>query len=508
MKKTNRLALFGATIVAAGAIAGCGGAADGGKNAAAPAKDAPVDNTPYPISIAVTQVGDIPAKGNEVEQAIEKYTNTKLDIQWIPSAAYDEKINVMIASNELPKIVKVKYIPTIISAVESGLFWEIGPYLKDYKNLSAQNKLYYDNISVGGKLYGIPTYRDIGRAAVVYRADWLKNLGMKAPTTTDEWYNVMKAMTQNDPDKNGKNDTYGMIVSKTYNQGAASMTTRMAVTLGGPNKWAVDNGKFIPEFLTKEYNDVLKLLKRAYDEKLINQDFAVFDDAEVEKAYDSSRAGLRIAVAQNAKSMQERLAKITPTGEFDVMSMTGPTGIRIASEAGNNGFLAIPKSSVKTEAELKKVLTFLDKMMDEPMSTLQMRGIEGKHFVKVDGNKTEYKDFNDFQRLVKPYRDNLLNIEGYNVAPLKDVPIGEKGTMLARDGAKYIVANPALTLPSATYSERGKELDTMINDAQTKFIMGKIDEAGYQAEIDKWRKAGGDKVIKEYEDAYAKLNKK
>ncbi|MNT98057.1 Lipoprotein LipO precursor [compost metagenome] len=68
--------------------------------------------------------------------------------------------------------------------------------------------------------------------------------------------------------------------------------------------------------------------------------------------------------------------------------------------------------------------------------------------------------------------------------------------------------NPALTLTSAIYSERGSELDTMMSDAATKYIMGKIDDAGWQAEVEKWRKAGGDTLIKEYEAAYAKTGKK
>jgi putative aldouronate transport system substrate-binding protein len=139
---------------------------------------------------------------------------------------------------------------------------------------------------------------------------------------------------------------------------------------------------------------------------------------------------------------------------------------------------------------------------------LQLRGVEGKHFAKIEGNKVEFKDFNGFQREVKPYRDNLINIEGYNVPALKDTPLGEKGTQMALENTKYAVPNPALTLVSETYSERGKELEQMINDAQTKYIMGKIDDAGWQAEVEKWRKSGGDKLIKEYEEAYAKAQKK
>lgn len=504
-KKHRLVAAVSTASLLTGIIAGCGGndAGNSNSNGAAPKQEGPVS-----ISIALQQVGEIPAKGNPIEQAIEKATNTKLDIQWIPQAAYDEKINVMIAANELPKITKVNYIPTTISAIQSGMFWEIGPLLKNYKNLNAQDPQYYQNISVEGKIYGIPNFRDIGRAAIVYRKDWFDALSLKVPKTLDDWYNVMKAIATQDPDKNGKADTYGTVLYKKYNEGTQPVLTRMAVAQGGVNRWGVENGKFKPEFETKEYFDVMKLFRKLYEEKLINQDFAAFDLTEADKMMDSGRVAMKLGgVANNGKSFQDRLQKVIPTASYDIGDFEGPKGIRIAGEPGNFGFLAFPKSSVKTEAELKQVLTFLDTMMGEEMTTLQLRGLENVHYVKTEG-KTEFKDLTAYQKDVKPYRDNLVNIEGYNVAPLKDTPIGEKGTKMTKDNIKYAVPNPALTLPSATYSERGKELDQMIWDAQTKYIMGKLDDTAWQAEIDKWRKAGGDKVIKEYEEAYVKYGAK
>nr|WP_028549519.1 extracellular solute-binding protein [Paenibacillus sp. UNC451MF] len=502
MKLKKSVAVLSTAVLTAGIAAGCGEGANS-KTSQTTA------NSPFNLSMALMQVGDPPNKGNDIEQAIEKYTNTKLDIQWIPQSAFDDKVNVMIAANEMPKIMKVNYVPTTISAIQSGLFWEIGPFLKNYKNLSVQNPQYFDNISVEGKIYGIPNFRDIGRAGIVYRKDWFDSMGLKLPTTVDEWYNVLKAQTQNDPDKNGKNDTFGTVLFKKYNEGTQPVITRIAVSQGAPNRWGVENGKFTPEFMTKPYYDVLKMFRKLYEEKSINQDFAVFDDSEAIKLMDSGRVGMKLnGVYNNGKSYQDKLVKSAPTGEYDVAPFTGPQGIRLAGEPGNFGFLAIPKTSVKTEEELKKVLAFLDMLMDPEMSTLQLRGIEGKHYKKVDGDKTEFTDLTAYQRDVKPYRDNLVNIEGYNVAEQKDTPLGEKGTKMTRENIKYAIPNPALTLTSATVSERGKELDQMIWDAQTRYIMGKIDDAGWQAEIDKWLKAGGDNVIKEYEAAYAKTGKK
>ncbi|GAB2719396.1 extracellular solute-binding protein [Paenibacillus thermoaerophilus] len=521
MNKKARLSLACGVVVGATSIlAACGSddsnpASSGSPSpSAAPSSTAsakPADTTPLQLSIAITQVGDIPAKGNEVEQAIEKFTNTKLDIQWIPSAAYDEKINVMLASNEMPKLVKLNYVPNVFNAVQSGLFWEIGPLLKDYKNLSAQNPQFYENIKIEGKIYGVPLFRNMGRGAIVYRKDWMDNLKLPFPKTTEEWYNVLKALTLNDPDQNGKNDTYGIVLHKKYNQGQASMLTRFAVAQGGINKWAVDNeGNFTPEHDTPQMMEALNLFRRLYAEKLINQDFAVLDTTEAEKLMDTEKVGMRFAVATNGKSQQDRLSKVNPNAVIDVANFEGPQGIRISSENGNNGFLAIPKSAVKTEDELKRVLGFLDQLMSPEMSTLLLRGIEGKHYGKTADDRTEFigDGFNLFQREVKPYRDNLTVLEGYNVKPLKDVPIGEKGTKMEADGIKYIVSNPALTLTSATYSERGAELDTLIWDAQTKYIMGKIDEAGYKAELEKWKKSGGDKIMAEYKESYQKFIKK
>lgn len=493
---------WSAGILAIAVVSGCTGSPTEGSEPGTAPKPS------FAITIGTSQVGDVPEKDNEVVRAIESYTGTKLDIQWIQNAAYDDKVNIMIASNDMPMLLRVKYIPTAISAMRSGVFWELGPYLNQYKHLSAQDAPFYDNIKVDGKLYGLPIFRDIARGAVIYRTDWLQSLGIKPPTTPEEWYQAFKAIAAGDPDHNGKADTYGMILSNRYNDGSSALTTRLATSFGAPNKWGVHNGKFTPEFMTEPFMSMLKLFRRAYSEKLINPDFAILDESEAEKAYDLGLGGIRIAVAANAKSMQDRLVKLNPSGQYDVMPLTGPAGIRVAGEIGNNGLYVIPKAAVKTEDQLRKVLEFADKLMDEPMSTLQLRGIENKHYVKTQDGKTEMKDFTAFQREVKPYRDSLFNREGYQVAPLKDTPLGEKATRITNDSLSAAVPNPALNLDSAVYTEKGKELETLIMDAQTLYIMGKIDDAGWEAEVQKWRKAGGDEMIRQYEQAYALMNPK
>ena len=48
----------------------------------------------------------------------------------------------------------------------------------------------------------------------------------------------------------------------------------------------------------------------------------------------------------------------------------------------------------------------------------------------------------------------------------------------------------------------------MIADAQTKYIMGKIDQSGWEKEIENWANAGGTKIREEYAEDYKnRLNK-
>lgn len=474
----------------------------GGKSGGSPVEG----DAPYPLTLVVNQVGEIPDPKNPIEEKLREYTNTDLRIQWIPYSAYDEKINVMIASNELPKLMKLNYSPTTISSLEADLFWDITSHLKNYPNLAAQPQQYYDNISVNGKVYGIPLFRDMGRAIVSYRQDWLDAAGLKAPVTLDDWYEIIRYSTEEDPDKNGKRDTYGMMLDKGYNQGTASTLTRLAVSQGAPNKWGIDEeGNFYPEFESEIFFDVMKMFRKLYAEKLINQDFAVVDSSELNKVYESGRANIRIS-GGNGQSLQTKLEKVVPDAVVNVSPLQGPDGIRVPGESGNTGFLAIPKSTVTSEEELDKVLTFVDKLFDPEMVNLINKGIEGVHY-SVEGDFTVTLDADKDAQEVKPYRDSLPQRgELYNMEKkAKGTELFALNKKIVQENENYIIPNPALTLKSETYNERGGELEQIITDAQTKFIMGHIDEAGWRAEVEKWRKSGGEQIAAEYKQSYEKL---
>lgn len=460
-------------------------------------------NEPYKLSMMNCYFSSEPPKPDDpVTKKIAEYTNTSLDISWIPKAAYDDKVAVMLASGDMPKVIMVISTNTqsIVNGAKSGMFWEIGPYLKDYPNLSTKlNKKILESVSIDGKLYGIYRSRPIARDAFIYRKDWLNTLGLKEPKTIDDLYNVIKAFTQNDPDKNGVNDTIGLADMKDI-----PYCVDVATWFGAPNGWREDG---TPAFATDEYLQMLKWYRRLYQEKLINQDFAICEEAQRQNLFLSGKAGAKLHVLDVLKrDEEEELKKVDPKAQIDAVSLIeGPNGTKTRSTGGFGGIFMIPKSSVKTEDELKRILEYFDKCYDVKLQNLFKYGIEGIHYKVVDGkavkivDKIEDTTFNVMDQMNLTYDDAM---------PEGDLTKNaEKADMLLKEGGKLADYNPFLGLVSTTYNEKGNQLDRMIEDAKTKFIVGAIDENGWKQEIEKWRNAGGNKVVEEYLAGYELRNK-
>ncbi|WP_211746352.1 extracellular solute-binding protein [Paenibacillus sp. Marseille-Q4541] len=458
------------------------------------------------ISIMVPNfAAETPADNNAVLQKLEELTDTDVEFQWVPSSSYDDKFNITLASGKLPSVMVVLgKTPSFINAARSGAFWELGPYLKDYPNLSGANEIILNNASIDGKTYGIYRARALGRNGVSIRKDWLDHLGLEAPTTIDEFYKVMKAFTENDPDGNGKKDTYGLIASK-FN----GPWDIMQVWFGAPNGWGEENGKLIPAHTTPEYLEALKFFRQLYAEGIVNQDFAVMDATKMTDLMVNGKGGVMVDVADNAQRVEAKILEKDPnhTDAVDVLpAMVGPEGHRDLPTSGYAGMIAISKSGVKTEEELKKVLAFLDKLNDEELQMLMSSGLEGTHYEKKDDyivpttDKQKLRDLNGTNQI-------LMFIPETRGLTVEQTPLRKKVAELQKENESIVIPNPGEPLISDVYAQKGPQLDNIINDARTKFIVGQIDEKGLQDAFALWEKNGGTEYVAEVNKLYAELQK-
>jgi putative aldouronate transport system substrate-binding protein len=471
-----------------------------------------VKEDPFKLSLLMLQYqADTPKSDNIFLQAIEKATNTKLDITWVPQAQIDEKTNLLLASGDVPKLMYIQNFksPSIQNAIKAGAFWEIGPYLKDYPTLSKANPSILQNTSVDGKIYSVYKYASVAQVGVTYRKDWLDALGLQPPKSVDDFYNTLKAFKEKDPDKNGKDDTYGMVY---WQESFLSMFRIVSLWHGAPNIWGEDtNGNLIPDFMTDGYMKGMKLMKKLYDEKLINQDFAVMTNAKANDIFLGGGAGSVFATTASMTNWDNNEKIKAQKGKLDLFSeLEGGHGPRARAGTGYLGMYMIPKSSVKSEDELKKVLAFLDKLNSKEVQDLLVNGIEGRHYKVENGQAVRLENLPPEQEFTKERFDfpNLYLRTVVNETPKKLNEIQQRAEDIKSANEKVAVYNLVEPFNSDSYSKLGQQLDTMRYDMLVKFVMGQLDEAGYKAEVDKWLKAGGKTVIDEFNAQYQKLKKK
>ncbi|MBO2945602.1 extracellular solute-binding protein [Paenibacillus sp. F411] len=499
--------LAGILLLMAGLISGCSEESNEAAMGSSREGGAGSGNEPFPMKLMIPGLNaENPGKDNAFHQAIEQYTNSSLDITWVPQDTYDEKSNLLMVSGELPDLMYVKSMKSssFLNAIKAGAFWEIGPELKNYPNLSQANEEILDNLAIDGKVYAVYRHSAPAQVGVTYRKDWLERLGLSEPRTPEELYKLLKAFKENDPDQNGKDDTYGFIYWK---EDFLSMFRILANWYGSPNIWGVDeNGELIPDFVTKEYMDALNFMKRLYDEELMNANFAVLAGAKANDMFLAGEGGAMFSSLNNPAAWS-LAGKTEPGAELGVFStLEAGYGKRARAGSGYLGVYMIPKRSVQTEEQFHRILQFLDQMNDAPMQNLLEYGIEGRHY-KVEDGKAVMLDTELMQSEIMDYKHLQLKV-AMNLLPAGGLhPVQEKVEELKAANEEYAVYNPAQPFDSNTYTKQGQQLDDMRYDMMAKYVMGDLDAEGYQKAVQKWMDAGGSKVIEELNQQYRRSKK-
>ncbi|MFD3261253.1 extracellular solute-binding protein [Paenibacillus lentus] len=444
-----------------------------------------------------------------IKKELEKLTNTKLTYQFFPADTYEEKLNSSFATSSLPQVTYLKNQTTFIQmkdAIKDGQFWEIGPYLSEFPNLSKLKPEILNNTKVEGKLYSLYIGRPLARQGIIYRKDWADKLNLAAPANVDELFEMAKAFTEQDPDGNNVKDTIGVVDRNELTYGAFKTVSSW---FGTPNGWGEKDGQLQPEFTFPQYIDTMDFFKKLRDGGYMNQDFAATSKTDAVKMFTSGKAGLYIGGSmQDIDSLNKDLIKNVPEAVLDTHSMVaGPDGnFAQWMIPGYNNVVLFPKGAVKDEAELKKILAFFDKMMTPEVSNLMFWGIEGVHYTVEDGKAKPTDDKELIEREVKGYKDSVIGESETNgmYQPYNVLPGRIHAEELLLENVKVGVPDPTAPLDSATYTEKGVELQQIITDATYKYMYGQIDKAGFEKEVENWKKRGGDKIIEEYNAAYKK----
>ncbi len=454
----------------------------------------------------------------EFREKLESYTNTDITWELYDSVAYYEKLTLKYASGELTTVVVTDKNAEFLSACKYNTFWDVMDYLDLFDNLSSIPDVVRKNASNQGHLYGLPRSRDLGRNACAYRQDWADNLGLGHPETLEDLYEMAVQFTNNDPDGNGKNDTYAFALD-----GWTGQWNIMMPWFGVHNVWGLDeNGELEYYAMQNEYKTALKTFRQWYSEGLIPENFRTTSPGSADKSLlRTNIAGISVQIAAQARRAQEALngtetnPGTNPDAKFTYfISVDGGYGDRALPTDGFGGYVAITKSLVPTEDDLMPVLQFLNDMNDAEMRNLVDYGLLGKDYY-IDENGYGVKYTSDEKTAMgistAAYREGYNQfIPYYSCAeeaaklitsqPTSEAKAAEMQVM--QDAIEFCIANEGAGFTSDTYVNKGTDLDLMLTNAMLDFIDGTIDEIQLDAIHQQWLEAGGQAYIDEMRAAY------
>lgn len=507
---------FAVPMLVLSLVIGCSNSGTGGTTttptttgSATTASDEKTNEKKIPITIAMQYwSGPKWAEDHPTIQYLNEKFNVDLKLQLINGSEYEEKLKVMAASGSLPDFYNV-YPATYVAWQSEGAFVDLTERLPKYSNLS--EAFPFDNKSVSilnpeGKIYGLPEISWTVRDTVQIRKDWLDNLGIEIPSeeqfTVDKFYEIAKAFATQDPDQNGVNgDTIG------FTGGYAEDNISLRNAFGISNGWTEKDGQLVPhQTQVEEYKAFLSFMKKAYEEGVLDQDFALRKSNDIRSLRDGNKLGLFTYHNNYVVDIEQVVKKTFPETNPEIVVMAppiGPTGQRGNSSAAIGTIKRVINAKADEE-KIDRILQILDWWTTEEGTTIMKNGIEGVHYTKNSEGKYEITDRWE-PEIPRYMNSNLFKRPGtdFNLYLWTDDAEYKRHEEYTALAEKYPWSNAAIGLDfySETYINKGATIDEKFKEEVYKIILGRSPiEYIEQASAD-WLKNGGEQIIKEINEA-------
>lgn len=259
-------------------------------------------------TIVGTSSGDVMPEGQTVEDNYWTRWFTNLtglvpEVIWSASgSAYGQKMNMMIASGDIPDYFEVSY-SQYEALVKADLLADLTEYYDTvldprWRELWASaDDADLKAVTKNGRIYGIPKANGLGDSNPLLwvRKDWLDKLNLEEPACIGDIAEIAKAFMTQDPDANGQDDTYGLPILTSFNAaygGTGSVGDIFTNYGAAPGQWVEQDGSIVYGSLMPEAEETLELLNAWYQEGIIPKDFGSWTGDMYKQAVTGSKAGM------------------------------------------------------------------------------------------------------------------------------------------------------------------------------------------------------------------------
>ncbi|MCL7748476.1 extracellular solute-binding protein [Halalkalibacter alkaliphilus] len=443
-----------------------------------------------------------------VIQELNKRLGMELNIEWVPTPIYEEKLNVAAASNKFPDVFFVTN-DQFLRWRDRGVFMDVKPYISDYPNLFTYiPETAYQLYNPEDQYFGFPVYIPEVLESIVIRKDWLDTLGLEMPETVDEFYEVAKVFVNEDPNNSGNQDTIGFTldINPMGNFGFGDTALFFMAGFGLVNGWGIDdNGKLFPmQIQTNEIKDFIGFLRKAYAEGVLDPDFLYNLDNDSYRMLQGNQLG--IARLFHTVSIPA-LVRNSPEAELVQLSpLIGPNQERgIFARTGKHKIVINANIDLKKQ---EKILGMLDYMLSDEGHDLLSHGIEGIHYARISDD-----NYQSLEAAAKDAPSQLLfsflrrNDPKYMILKTTDAEEAAALHSFTKNNEKYLVNNPAVGLVSKTEITIGTTINNRWMETMVNVIKGEEPMEAIEKAVEEWKSTGGKEIITEINEAYQQLNK-
>ena len=448
-----------------------------------------------PIELSIFQFNGVPYDDDyAVFRRAEELTNVSLKGYMAKSVTDQaQAFNLMMSSNDIADIVCYsgktnfdKYGADGAFLALNDLIEEHAPHIKAALEEHPNWKKFIT--ALDGNIYYIPYIAD-GEINQVWfmRQDWLDKLELERPTTTEEFYHVLKAFKEQDPNGNGLADEIPL-----FSRYTTSAFNTMLPLWGANCWWYVDDADMVhygpaEEAYKKAYIDLAKW----YKEELIDQEIYTRGSTAISTLLSEDVGGCTHGYAGSTSQFNDTLANEIDGFRFLIIAPPGEKGSDARSDVSGNGW-AISSSCKDPVAAIK----YFDFWFTEEGRRLANFGLEGIHYDMVDGKPV--------------FKEEVLNSEEAVVAQMnavgaqirigvwQDFAYEEQWlTDIANEGIQLYTENNYCIYPRNTeflYTEEEQRelsdlqagISSYVDECAQKWVLGQGDpEAEFEGYLEK-----------------------
>lgn len=368
---------------------------------------------------------------NEFTKWYEEKTN--VHINWsVSSGDAQQAFNLMIASGEYPDIILGMGLSReqVSSLAKQGIVVDISKEIDKYgyytKRMFEKEPTAKEYVMFGDKIYGIPrvsaTYASRYKLAMWVYRPWMEKLGIEEPQTTEEFYQMLKAFKEKDPNGNGKADEIPLAARGVYNWGTGIEAFLMSAFIpdDASGRYYVDNGQVKYAGVQPEYRDGLRYIKKLYDEGLIYRDTFILDRNQITALGENETPILGAAPGEYPGMFCNPTGTTKRYHEFTTIPpLKGPGGVRatVPTSSVANGHSFIVTKTCKHPDVAVKWVDWL--MSEEGKIKSQDRGLTITRKAKdgelgVDGRQALWTIEQKSAEEQAKYSEGMQNLAWYN----------------------------------------------------------------------------------------------